>query len=156
MQQSFSAANPNFWARLLIFFFSVVAMLGVQFPQSPDVLTGNILNTLSQGGTYAVIGVLVVSVIMPIVNLIRTKPKITIYTLIGSPNFWIYTATFVAGILVLFGIKVPDGTAEAMVSAAWVKDWGALFSIAITNLLDPIIRAFVDKKKATLALPSTE
>lgn len=155
MQQNFSAANPNFWARLLIFFFSVVAMLGVQFPQAPEALTGNILNTLSSGGTYAVIGVLVVSVIMPIVNLVRTKPKINVYTLIGSTNFWIYAASFVFGILVLFGIQVPDGTAEAMVSAAWVKDWGSLFSIALTNLLDPIIRAFIDKKKATLAPQTT-
>ena len=150
MQKSnFSSSNPNFWARLLIFAFSVIALLGVQIPD-PTALTDNIVTTISGGSAYAVIGILIVSVIMPIINFVRSKPKLDLYAIIGSPNFWIYFASFILGSLVLLGIDIPDGTAEQLVGAIFAKDWGGLATIAFANLADPFIRWWRDKRQTAV------
>jgi hypothetical protein len=150
MKQNFSSSNPNFWARLLIFAFSVIALLGVQIPESPAMLTDKIVTTISGGSAYAVIGILIVSVLMPIINFVRSKPKLDLYAIIGSPNFWIYFASFVLGCLVLLGIDIPDGTAEQLVGAIFAKDWGGLATVAFVNLADPFIRWWRDKRQTSV------
>lgn len=144
--KNFSSANPNFWARLLIFVFSVLSLIGIQFPSDPASLANEVTTTLSNSGFIAVIGILAVSVIMPIYNFIRTKPKLTLATIFGSSNFWIYALSFVFGIAVLFGIQIPDGTAEQVIGLVYQKDWGALLTVAFVNIIDPIIRWFRDRR----------
>lgn len=151
-KKNFTATNPNFIARIIIFLLSVAALVGVQFPSSPEAIADNIVTTVSSGGLVAVAGILLVSVVMPIYNLVRTKPKITISTIVGSPNFWIYFFSFVLGSLVIWGINVPDGTAAEIVGAIWAKDWSALAGVAFTNVIDPIIRYFLDRKNARESL----
>ena len=157
-KKNFTASNLNFVARLAIFNLSVLAMIGVNFPDSPEAIAGQISTSLSSGGVTAVILIVAVSVIMPIYNLIRTKPKITLASVIGNPNFAIYAGTFAFGMLILLGINIPEGTAEELVGAIYAKDWSALISIASANVLDPIVRYFLDKKNnqvAALEGPST-
>jgi len=145
-QKSFSASNLNFWARLLIFVFSVAALIGIKFPDTPTDLAVDITNSLSTSGLISVIGIIAISVIMPIYNFIRTKPTLTAAAVFGSPNFWIYALSFLFGVAILFGIQIPDGTAEQVVGAVYQKDWTGLFTIALTNIIDPIIRWFRDKR----------
>lgn len=149
--QAFNASNLNFWARLLIFFFSVLALIGIKFPDTAEAMATSITTSLSGTGFVAVIGILVVSVIMPIYNFIKTKPKLTAAAIFGSPNFWIYVLSFAFGIAVLYGIKIPEGTAEQVIAAIYQKDWSGLFTIAVVNIFDPIIRWFRDKRGAQLA-----
>lgn len=149
--KNFSASNLNFWARLLIFFLSVLALIGIKFPENAEVLATKITTALSGPGFVAVIGILVVSVIMPIINFIRTKPKLTPAAIFGSANFWIYLLSFVFGIAILFGIQIPDGTAEQVIGAVYQKDWSGLLTIAIVNIVDPFVRWFRDKRNAELA-----
>lgn len=144
--QAFSASNPNFWARLVIFVLGLLTALGIDFPQSPETLGTEITTTISSSGFYAVLGLMAVSVIMPIYNFIRSKPKLSAAAFFGSPNTWIYIGSFVGGLLVLIGINIPDGTAEAIVGAAYAKDWSALISIMAANILDPFIRWLRDKR----------
>lgn len=152
MNKNFSASNLNFWARLLIFVFSVLALMGIKFPSDPTTLATDISTSLTTSGFIAVSGILIVSVLMPIYNFVRTKPKISFWSLVGSANFWIYAGSFLFGLAVMLGINIPSGTAELLVGAAYAKDWTALFSIALANVLDPLVRWFMDKKKAaTLA-----
>lgn len=154
-KKAFDATNLNFWARLFIFVLSVLALIGVHFPDTPTDTAISITTSLSSGGFISVLGVLAVSVFMPVYNLIRTKPKITLASIIGSPNFWIYFGSFVFGLAVMTGIHIPDGTAEQLVGAAFAKDWSALFSIALANIVDPIVRYFIDKKNAQSVLSGT-
>lgn len=149
---SFSASNLNFWARLMIFGFSVLSLIGIKFPDNPTDMTVDITTSLTTGGFIGVVGILAISVIMPIYNFVRSKPKINFLALIGSPNFWIYAGSFVFGIAVLFGINIPDGTAEQLVGAAYAKDWTLLFSIAVANIFDPIVRWFKDKRAVSLGM----
>jgi uncharacterized membrane protein len=136
----------NFWARLLIFAFSVLALIGIKFPDTPENMAYEITNMLSSAGIVAVIGILAVSVIMPIYNFARTKPNVRLSDVFGSPNFWIYVLSFLFGIAVLFGINIPEVTSEKLVTAIYAKDWTGLIVIAVTNILDPVIRWFRDKK----------
>lgn len=148
--KNFDAKNPNFAARLIIFALSVLAMIGVKFPDSPDVIADNVTNALSGGGYFALITVLGISVVMPIVNFIRSKPtgnfKAIILTLIGSPNFWVYLGNFIFGLVILWGVQIPNGTAEQIVGAVYAQDWTGLLLIAVANIFDPIIRYLRDKK----------
>ena len=75
-KQSFNAANPNFWARLLIFAFSVLSIIGIEFPKNPTELATDIISQLSTTGLVGLIGIIAISVIMPIYNLVRTNPKV--------------------------------------------------------------------------------
>lgn len=148
--KNFDPKNPNFAARLIIFALSVLAMIGVKFPDSPTVIADGITNALSGGGYFALITVLGISVVMPIVNFIRSKPalnfKAIVLTLIGSPNFWIYLGNFIFGLVILLGIKIPAGTADEIVGAVYGKDWTGLLLIAVTNIFDPLIRYLRDRK----------
>lgn len=155
-KKAFTASNPNFIARLIIFVLSVFTIVGVHFPSSPEAIADNLTTTVSTSGYVAVIGILLVSVVMPIYNLVKTKPKITISTIIGNPNFWIYAASFGLGLLVLIGINIPDGTAASIVGAIWAKDWTALLTLAFTNIIDPVIRYFLDRNNLRVAATSKE
>jgi len=146
VKKNFSATNPNFIARLMIFGLSILTIIGVQFPESPEMITDKITTTISTSGFVAVAGILLISVLMPIYNLVKTKPKITLSTIIGNPNFWIYAASFALGLLVMIGINIPDGTAAQLVGAIYAKDWGALVTLAFANIIDPIVRYFLDRK----------
>lgn len=149
--KNFSASNLNFWARLLIFVFSIMALIGIKLPDTPDDLATTIVTTLNGPGFIAVIGIIVISVIMPIINFVRSKPKLSLNAVLGSPNFWIYLLSFVFGIAVLFGIKIPEGTAEQTIVAIYEKDWNTLFTIAIANIFDPIVRWFRDKRNKEIS-----
>lgn len=149
--KQFDKNNLNFWARLVIFFLGLLTVIGVKLPESPEALGEQITTTISTSGFYAVLGIIAVSLLMPIYNLIRTKPKITAASVFGSPNFWIYLGSFVAGILILVGINIPEGTASEVVSAIYAKDWTLLTTLILTNILDPVIRWFADKRKTQVA-----
>lgn len=143
---AFSAANPNFWAGLLITILGVLGIMGIKFPLSPEQTGEQIVTTITGGGFYAVIGILITSVIMPIVNYVRSKPTPSVVALLGSANTWIYIGSFILSVVVLFGIQIPAGTADGIVGSIWAKDWAGLITIVITNLINPLVRWFRDKR----------
>ena len=153
-KKNFDAGNLNFWARLAIFVLGLLATLGIQFPQDPVSLGTEIVTTLTTGGWDSVLGLMAISVIMPIYNFIRSKPKLSLAAFLGSPNTWLYLATFLVGIMLTFGIKIPEGTGEAIVGAIYAKDWSGLISIMAINIFDPIIRWLRDKRNKELAAGS--
>lgn len=144
--KNFDAANPNFWARILISGLGLLAVLGIKFPSNPEVLGTDLANSFTNGGLYAVLGIITISVLMPIYNFVRSKPKVNLVAFFGSPNTWIYLVTGAFALLMYFGISIPGGTAEALVGAIFTKDFGGAITIIALNVLDPIIRWLRDKK----------
>ena len=150
-KKNFDSKNPNFVARVSIFALSVLALVGVKFPDDPGAIAEQLSNTLSGGGYFAVVSVLGISVIMPLINFVRSKPKLSFKAvaanLFGSPNFWVYLLTFALGFVVLFGVDImPEQTSEDVVGAVYAKDWTNLLIICVTNIVDPVIRYFRDKR----------
>ncbi len=148
--KNFDSQSPNFIARVLIFILSIFTLFGIQLPEAPEAISTNIINALSSGGYFALISIIGISVIMPVVNFVKSKPmldfKSAVLSLVGSPNFWIYLGNFVFGMIILYGIEIPAKTAEQLTGAIYSKDWTSMLVIAITNIFDPIVRYLRDKK----------
>lgn len=149
----FSFRSPHFWLGLLSLLFGAGAVAGISFPASPETLAESIVTTVSQNGIYSVVGLLAVSVIGPIVVFLqRGGPKITWAEFFSSTALWVYVAGFVASILVAVGIKIPAETPEQIVAAVYAKDWAALVSVLLVNVLNPIIRWIKARRAAAAAL----
>lgn len=147
MTKNFSASNPNFLASILIFLLSVGTGLGIKFGGSPDVVSGEITSAFGTGSLIAIISIMGISVIMPIYNWVKTKPKVSFFQVIGSPNNWVYFGTFLFSLAMLIGIEIPAGTSEAIVAAIVDKNWEQLFAVGFTNILNPLIRWWRDRKQ---------
>lgn len=152
-QKAFSVTSKNLWFQISLLILGIVAGLGVKLPSDPAAIADNIVNTLSTSGIYAVIGILVVSVIGPIYNFVNTKPKLSLSAFVGDPNNWVYIGSFVASLLVLVGIPIPDGTAAQIVNAIFVKDWAALAAVFVGSVLTPLVRFFMDRANKPAAQP---
>lgn len=144
-QKAFSLNSRNLWFQVALLILGIMAGLGVHLPSSPELIAGDIVNTLSNSGIYAVIGIMVVSVIGPIYNFIKSKPKLSLSAFVADPNNWVYIVSFAASCLILIGVNVPDGTAQQIVSAIFVKDWAALASVMVGSVIVPLVRFFIDK-----------
>ena len=151
-QKAFSVTSKNLWFQVTLLILGIIAGIGVKLPGDPAAIAENLVNTLSTSGVYAVIGIAVVSIIGPIYNFIQTKPKITFSTFADDPNNWVYVGSFAASMLILLGVPIPDGTAQEVVRAIFVKDWAGLAAIFVGSVLTPLVRFFIDKsnKPATL------
>lgn len=69
----------------------------------------------------------------------------------GSTATYIAFGNAVFGALLLFGIAIPDGTAEAVVQQQIAqKDWGQLFNLVLINVLTPLIRWIKDSETSRL------
>ena len=150
MAQAFSTSSKNFWFQIVLFALSIAAGLGIDLPSSPEVITGDLINTLSSSGLYAVMGILIVSVVGPVYNFIKSKPKLSLSTFLADANNWVYIVSFAASLLVLVGVAIPDGTAQEIVRAVMVKDWAAVGSVGLSAIIVPLVRFFIDRaaKKA--------
>lgn len=144
-QKAFSVTSKNLWFQISLLILGIIAGLGVKLPSDPASIADSIVNTLSTSGVYAVIGILVVSVVGPIYNFVNTKPKLSFAAFVGDPNNWVYIGSFIASLLVLVGIPIPEGTAAQIVNAVFVKDWAALAAIFVGSVLTPIVRFFMDR-----------
>lgn len=149
-QKQFSTTSKNFWFQLVLFALSIAAGLGINFPSSPETITTDILNTFSTSGIYAVAGILIVSVIGPVYNFVKSKPKLSLSAFLADANNWVYIVSFAASGLVLLGVAIPDGTAEQIVRAVMVRDWAAIGSVGLSSIIVPLVRYFIDRaaKKA--------
>ena len=121
-------------------------MFNIEFQQPIDVLADSLATTLSTQGIYAIVGILVVSVLGPIYTAISKKSFMAIWS---SVSTWTYHAIAVAAGLTLLGIAVPPGSAEALVAAIWAKDWASVGSIGAMSFLVPLIRWIKSKSQTT-------
>ncbi len=144
--KKFSASSPGFLYTVIVLALTALAAAGVQFPSTPEQITGDIITGLSQSGIWAISGIILTSILFPFYN--AYKKGLKWYDILGSTATWIAFGNAVFGALLLAGIVIPDGTAEAVVGAIQQKDWGNLFNLFLVNILTPVIRWIKDKKKA--------
>lgn len=140
----FSAKSPGFLYTVIVLALTALAAAGVTFPGSPDEITGNIVTGLSQSGIWAVSGIILTSVLFPFYN--AYKKGLAWYNILGSTATYIALGNAVFGGLLLVGIMIPDGTAEAIVGAVQQKDWGNLFNLFLVNILTPLIRWIKERR----------
>lgn len=144
-QKQFSTTSKNFWFQLVLFGLSIAAGLGIKFPSSPEAITTDLLNTFSTSGIYAVAGILIVSIVGPVYNFVKSKPKLSLSAFLADANNWVYIVSFAASVLVLLGVAIPDGTAEQIVRAVMVRDWAAIGSVGLSSIIVPLVRYFIDR-----------
>jgi hypothetical protein len=144
-QKAFSLSSKNLWFQVTLLLLAIAAGLGINFPSSPEAIAGDIVNTFTNSGIYAVIGILVVSVIGPIYNFIKSKPKLSLKAFVADANNWVYIVSFLASGAILLGINIPAGTAEQLVAAVFARDWAGIASVAVGSIVVPLVRYFIDK-----------
>lgn len=144
----FKFNSKNLWFQITMLVLAISAGIGIRLPSSPEALAENIVNTFTTSGLYSVIGILVVSVIGPVYNFVRSRPKLSLSAFLADPNNWVYIVGFVLSIMTLFGIAIPEGTAQEIVRAVYVKDWAAIGGIGLAAIIVPVVRFFMDKNKA--------
>jgi hypothetical protein len=125
-------------------------MFNIEFEQPIGALADSLGTTLSTQGIYAIVGILVVSVLGPIYTAISKKSVMAIWSSIST---WTYLSIAIASVLTLLGIAVPPGSAEALVAAIWAKDWATVGTIGTISFLVPLIRWI--KSKSLPATPTT-
>lgn len=145
MKQAFSLNSSNLWVNIITFILASVALAGVELPANPNSISLDIVNTLNSAGVIAVAGIILLNVANPIYHAF-VKSSFDFKAMVGSPNFWVNLGSLIAGLAVLVGISFPDGTVEQIVGAIYSKDFSALALTLFTNVLNPLIRYFRDKK----------
>lgn len=146
-KQVFNAKSPGFLYASIVTVLTVFAVSGVHFPSPADVLAGDITTTLSTGGIYAIIGVIISSVAFPIYNAVKSGLKFSLQTIFASTLTWIALGNVVLSLLALTGLVLPDGTVEQIIGAVQAKDWISLGSLLVTSIIPTIVRWIKDKNK---------
>lgn len=144
-KKAFSATSPGFLYTVIVLLLTGLAAAGVTFPDSPQDLASEIVTGLSQSGIWAISGIILTSVLFPFYN--AYKKGLKWYDILGSTATYIALGNAVFGAVLLLGITIPDGTADAVVGAIQQKDWGNLFNLLLVNIATPIIRWIKDRKK---------
>lgn len=142
----FDAKSPGFLYAAIVAFLTIFAVSGVNFPTPAEILAGQITTTLSTGGLYAIIGVVISSVAFPIYNAVRSGLKFSLQTIFQSTLTWIALGNIVLSLLAITGLVLPDGTVEQIVMAVQTKDWISLISLLATSIVPTIIRWIKDRK----------
>jgi len=146
----FDAASPGFLYSIIAGVLTIFAVSGVHFPDSAQILAGQITTTLSTGGIYAIIGVIISSVAFPIYNAVKSGLKFSLHTIFSSTLTWIALGNIVLSLLALTGLVLPAGTLEQIIGAVKAKDWIALGSLMVTSIIPTIIR-WIKRRQAPLA-----
>ena len=145
--KTFDASSPGFLYTVLVGVLTIFTVSGVHFPTPAEQLAGDLVSTLSQGGIYALIGVLVSSVIFPIWNAAKFGLK-SLKEIFSSVLTWIALGNILLAAVALTGFVLPDGTLEQVILAVQMKDWSALAGVLFTTIIPTLVRFIKDKKAA--------
>lgn len=143
--KNFDASSSGFLYSLITAILTIFAASGVMFPGTPTDLSGSIVTSLSQGGIYSIIGVLVTSVAFPIYNFVKGGGKFSLSAIFSKVSTWIALGTAALAAIALTGFVLPDGTLESVVGAIQAKDWMSLISILALTVGNTLIRFLKDK-----------
>lgn len=143
----FDRASPGFLYTIVAGILGIFAAFGVVFPITVTELGGQITTSLTTGGIYAVIGIIISSVIFPVWNRFKYGGPIMASTLT-----WIALANIALSVIALTGFTLPAGTVEQVIGAVQAKDYFALISIVATTIIPAIVR-FIKSRKPPVVAP---
>ncbi len=145
-QKKFDAGSPGFLYSIVVLALTVFAVSGLNI--NPDETAREIVTSLSNGGVYAIIGIIASSVIFPIWNFFKRGGKVTLKVVFGSVLTWVALGNALFAVIALTGFTIPEGTVEQIVGFIQAKDWTSLIAIVFANVLNPLIRFIKDKRSA--------
>ena len=151
LKKNFDPQSPGAIYSLAVLVLTVLAGLGIGFPDSIPNISGQLQTSIQGGSYFALIGIIGGSVLFPIWNLIQKKQKLNWRNLFGSTANIVSLANAGLGVVALTGFMLPAGTVEQVVAAVQVKDWGALASIVINTVIVSFVRWLKDRKAAVVA-----
>lgn len=151
MNKKFDSKSPFFIGSILTVLFTVLAALGLEFPKDPATMSTEITNLFQGGSIYAVFLAMLTLIITPVWSFVKSKKKLTWSNVFSSTSTIISIVSLIFLAAVYFGIKIPtpDETAVTVVTAIYARDWGTLITVAITAILNPLIRWIKDRKTVT-------
>lgn len=142
----FDAGSPGFLYTLIVGALTIFAAAGVQFPDNPGDIAGEVTTLLSTGGFFAIIGVIVASVAFPIWNAAQ-KGNLSFGGIFRNTLTWVSIGNILFAAIALTGFVLPDGTVEAIVGAIAAKDWTSLISLFVTTILPAIVRFVKERNR---------
>lgn len=140
----FDAGSPGFLYSVITAALTIFAGMGVAFPKIPVELGSDIVNSFNTGGVYALIGVIVASVVFPIYNAISAG-TFSLKGIFSRNLTWIAIGNALVAGLALTGFVLPDGTPEQVVGAVSAKDWMGVVSIVALTVGNTILRLIKQK-----------
>ena len=147
----FNASSPGFLYSVIVGILTIFAVSGVTFPDSADVIANDVTTSLSTGGIYAIIGIIISSFAFPVYNAIKSGLKFNLTTIFGSTLTWIAIGNIILSLLVIYGFVLPKGSVELVVGAIVAKDWTGLGGFVFTTLVPTIVRWIKDRKNKAIA-----
>lgn len=150
-KQNFDPKSPGAVYSLATLVLTILALLGIGFPDSIANISGQLQTSIQWGSYFALIGIVGGSVLFPIWNLIQKKQKLNWKNLFGSTANVVALGNAFLGVVALTGFYLPSGTVEQIVAAVTVKDWGALASVVINTVIVALVRWVKDKKATATA-----
>ena len=142
----FDTSSLGFRYSVIVAILTAFASMGVVFSKGPADLAGSIETSLGAGGLYAVIGVLISSVLFPIVNFFTAGGKFS-WAVFKKGSVVISLLTIIPSALMLTGFALPDGTVEQIYGAVQARDWMGLVSILALTVGNTLIRYLREKKR---------
>lgn len=143
-QKFFEVSSPGFLYSVIVSALTIFAGVGVAFPKVPSELGTELVNSYSTGGVYALIGVIVASVVFPIYNAISAG-TFSLKGIFSRNLTWIALGNIAVSGLALTGFVLPDGTPEQIVGAVSAKDWMSVVSIVALTVGNTLLRLIKQK-----------
>lgn len=143
-QKFFEVSSPGFLYSVIVSALTIFAGAGVAFPKVPIDLGTEIVNSFNTGGVYALIGVIVASVVFPIYNAISAG-TFSLKGIFSRNLTWIAMGNIAVSGLALTGFVLPDGTPEQIVGAVSAKDWMSVVSIVALTVGNTLLRLIKQK-----------
>ena len=145
-QKFFVVSSPGFLYSVIVSALAIFAGAGVAFPKVPIDLGAEIVNSFNTGGVYALIGVIVASVVFPIYNAISAG-TFSLKGIFSRNLTWIALGNIAVSGLALTGFVLPDGTPEQIVGAVSAKDWMSVVSIVALTVGNTLLRLIKQKSQ---------
>jgi short subunit fatty acids transporter len=144
----FDTKSSGFALSILTLIFGLLTVLGIDLPDNPNALAGEIVNsvsTLGWVGLFGAVGSGVAGIVVQVYNRVRSN-TLSLNSLFSSVNTWIYVATFLGSIAAIYGLNLPSESLTDLVLKLSNADYFGAFA-AIAPLISTIIRFIRDQKK---------
>jgi len=138
--KKFDIKSAGFLQSVIVALLAIFAATGVTFPKDVTVLGTEIVTSFSAGGVYAIIGILITSVIFPLYNFFSGGGKFSLPAVFSRVNTWLSIGYALAALIALTGFVLPEGSVDQIVYAIQAKDWWALISILVSTVGTTLIR----------------